>query len=45
MSSLGFGTVTSPASYHSKSSPGWSFGSAMNPSSDIVMWVKTFPIV
>jgi hypothetical protein len=43
--SLGFGTVTSPASYHSNSSPTWSSGSAMYPSSDIVMWLKTLPIV
>jgi hypothetical protein len=43
--SFGVDTATSPAPYQSNSSPGWSFGSAMNPSSDIVMWVNTLPIV
>ena len=44
-SSLGFGTVTSPASDHSNSSPTWSSGCAMYPSNDIVMWLRTLPIV
>ncbi len=43
MFSFGLGTVTSPASYHSNSSPTWSFESAMNPSSDIVICVNTLP--
>jgi hypothetical protein len=42
--SLALGTLTSPASYQSKRSSMPSFGSAMNPSSDIVMCVKTLLI-
>jgi hypothetical protein len=43
--SFALGMLTSPAAYHSNSSPGSSLGLAMKPSSDIVMWLSTLVIV
>src|SRR5258708_17489290 len=43
-SAFALATDTSPAPYQSNNSPGVSSGLAMNPSSDIVMCVKTLPM-